>query len=321
MNTEAIEGEFREHGSTALAVREEIPEQSPALFGTSDPVEVIQKAVRVADALKAVVVSKKLVSNISGKEYPQVEAWLTLAAMLRITTVCEWTRRVENGWEARVYVRDSQGNTIGAAESQCLGNERSKKGWEDYALRSMAATRATSKALRSVLAFVMVLAGFEATPAEEVPTDKPDPKPAVSKPRGKTLAEAQREAYLAWLSSRGLPDSPASETDFRVWARGKTPSQVLEALAAEAPRAEPAPVEHADPPDDDPDELEREWQRRHKRLLALHRELGHDDKARHDFYLSQTRKLSSNELTLAETNALIGILETRKAAREMGAPA
>ena len=40
---------------------------------------------------------------------------------------------------------------------------------DDYALRSMAQTRATSKALRQPLGFVMSLAGFDPTPAEEMP--------------------------------------------------------------------------------------------------------------------------------------------------------
>ena len=42
---------------------------------------------------------------------------------------------------------------------------------DDYALRSMAQTRATSKALRQPLGFVITLAGFDPTPAEEMPHD------------------------------------------------------------------------------------------------------------------------------------------------------
>src|SRR5579884_3814536 len=100
MNAEAIEAEFTETGS-ALAVPVAQPPESAALFGTTDPVEVIEKAARVADALKAVVVAKGLVKNIQGREYPQVEAWQTLAAMLRLTSFTEWTRECEGGWEAR----------------------------------------------------------------------------------------------------------------------------------------------------------------------------------------------------------------------------
>ena len=52
----------------------------------------------------------------------------------------------------------------------------------DYARRSMAATRATSKACRLAFSWVMVLAGFQPTPAEEmigiVEERKPEPPPA-----------------------------------------------------------------------------------------------------------------------------------------------
>lgn len=171
MNTEVIEGELMDeqvekHG--ALAVRHEAP--PPSLFNTDEPVEVIAKATKVADALKAVVVSKKLVANIKGKEYPLVEAWITLAAMLNVNAVTEWTRKTENGWEARVVVRNNAGLDIAAAESQCTRDERDWKNRDDYALRSMAQTRATSKALRSKLGFIMTLAGYQATPAEEMPS-------------------------------------------------------------------------------------------------------------------------------------------------------
>lgn len=179
MSDDAVDAVFVEQPGSALAVREEPQTQAPALFGTTDPVEVVQNAVRVADALKDVIVKKKLVSNIQGREYPLVEGWQTLAAMLRLTTVCEWTRRIEEGegWEARVIVRDTSGSVIGAAEAQCTRGERTWKSRDDYALRSMAQTRATSKALRSVLGFIMVLAGYQATPAEEMPPADPPPNP------------------------------------------------------------------------------------------------------------------------------------------------
>ena len=51
----------------------------------------------------------------------------------------------------------------------CSRGERTWAKRDDYALRSMAQTRAISKAMRGPLGFVMTLAGFEATPLEEMP--------------------------------------------------------------------------------------------------------------------------------------------------------
>jgi hypothetical protein len=57
---------------------------------------------------------------------------------------------------------------ISAAESICTRSERTWKERDEYAIKSMAQTRACAKALRNVLAWVAVLAGFEGTPAEEI---------------------------------------------------------------------------------------------------------------------------------------------------------
>lgn len=213
MPEEVIEAEFKEQPG-ALAVREEPPQASIALFGTDDPVDIIGKAVRVADALKNVLVQKKLIKKIRDKDYPIVEAWQTLAVMLGITPVCEWSRPLPDGWEARVVVRSRNGMEIGAAEAQCTRSEAMWKTRDDFALRSMAQTRATAKSLRSVLGFVMVLAGYQATPAEEMPDDPPANRPpsrteapvstnhensstaAPDKPEGPRVGQI-REAFLA----------------------------------------------------------------------------------------------------------------------------
>ena len=44
---------------------------------------------------------------------------------------------------------------------------------DEYAVRSMAQTRAASKALRMPLGFVMTLGGYEATPEGEMPRESP----------------------------------------------------------------------------------------------------------------------------------------------------
>ena len=146
------------------------PVQHGSLFRTDDPVLVIQRASETADALAGVLRKQNLISNIRGKEHVRVEGWTLLGTMLGVYPVCEWTRPLENGsgWEARVVARTLAGQEVGAAEAQCDRSENTWKSRDDYALRSMAQTRATSKALRQPLGFVVSLAGFEATPAEEM---------------------------------------------------------------------------------------------------------------------------------------------------------
>lgn len=202
MSGDAIEASFVEEKGAALAIREE---SAPVgIFQVDDPVDVIERATRVADALKRVVVAKKLVSNIQGKEYPLAEAWTTLAAMLNLDVICEWTRRIEGGWEARVVVRRN-GLDVGAAEAQCTHEERMWKSREDYALRSMAQTRATSKAIRAKLGFVMTLAGYNATPAEEIPADDEQPRPPAAPPAEDEHARGVK-ALMALCSKHKVDD-------------------------------------------------------------------------------------------------------------------
>ena len=159
--------------TTAVVVSEPV---TPALFGTTEPVEIVAKARDVANALKDVIRSQGLISNIQGKEYVRVEGWTLLGTMLGVFPVNVWTKEKEDGWEARVEARNMQGVVLGAAEAECTRSEKTWSGRDSYALRSMAQTRATSKALRMPLGFVVTLAGFEATPAEEMTFANDAPK-------------------------------------------------------------------------------------------------------------------------------------------------
>lgn len=160
-----VEAEIVEEGNLPAVV-----EPAPVnLFRTEDPAEVIQRATAIAEQLKDVLVKQNLISNIKGREHVRVEGWTLLGTMLGVFPVLEYTRKIEDGWEARVEARTLSGAVVGAAEAECLRSESTWKSRDDYALRSMAQTRATSKALRQPLGFVVSLAGFDPTPAEEMP--------------------------------------------------------------------------------------------------------------------------------------------------------
>src|SRR3990167_9538158 len=117
---------------------------SISLFNTSDPIKVVEQASAVAGALATVIDKQKLYSNIQGRKYVKVEGWTLLGSMLGVFPVCVWTRPTDDGWEARVEARTRTGAVVGAAEAQCTRSEKTWSGRDDYALRSMAQTRATS---------------------------------------------------------------------------------------------------------------------------------------------------------------------------------
>jgi len=177
---ETVEAEATEIVGNALELAQPAPVN---LFRTEDPAEVIRRATSVATQLAQVIEAQELFKQIGKKKHVLVEGWTLLGTMLGVFPVCEWTRKTEDGWEARVEARTLAGAVVGAAEAECLRSESLWKNRDDYALRSMAQTRATSKALRQPLGFIVTLSGFSATPAEEVPTEPTDRRVEKPKPR------------------------------------------------------------------------------------------------------------------------------------------
>jgi hypothetical protein len=210
MTEHVIDAEVIDDHGTDLAVT--TPAASATLFRTDDPVEVVERASRVADALKGVLDRQGLTATIGGKRHVLVEGWTTLGAMVGVTAVPVHTAPLDGdapsgktfGYEARVEARTLDGRVIGAADAMCTRAESRWRSADDYAIRSMAQTRATSKALRGPLGFVVTLAGYVATPAEEIPVD-PAPTPA---PTGPPVTAEQvaliREAYatLGWTPQK-----------------------------------------------------------------------------------------------------------------------
>lgn len=144
--------------------------------------------------LAKLIKEKGLSSNIQGKQFVNVEGWqfagASLGLMPIITETIDLTRRgtepgqVEIKYMAKCEVRNiNTGQLVATGVAICSNFEHSKKRFDEYAILSMAQTRAIGKAYRNLLAWLMKAAGFEATPAEEmdfaVDTPKKPSKPVV----------------------------------------------------------------------------------------------------------------------------------------------
>lgn len=140
------------------------------LFRTDDPAEALVRAKATATALADCIRGTKMVVSVQGKDYLTVEAWQTLGSQVGVTPVIVSTRKLTDpdGWEARCEARTFDGRTLGAADSMCLRDESRWKDADEFEVRSMAQTRAMSRALSSVLRFIPTLAGMGGTPAEEM---------------------------------------------------------------------------------------------------------------------------------------------------------
>lgn len=187
------------------------PVATPAtLFRTDDPTLVLKRAEEVANALAPVIRKAGLVSQISGKDYLTVEAWQTLGAQVGVTPVIVSTTRIEQGWEARCEARTLDGRVVGAADSMCLTSEERWEDSADFEVRSMAQTRAMSRALASVLRFIPTLAGFAGTPAEEMQ--------GVRQQHGKTRPSDKQVAFIAQLA-KGLGANEADQDLIRDYCK------------------------------------------------------------------------------------------------------
>lgn len=99
-------------------------------------------------------------------------------------------------WEARVEIRTPSTIVVGAAEAMVSRAEETWSQRDDYALRSMAETRAESRAWRKAMGWIVHLAGYNPTPAEEMGhTPGADTSPA-GPPFGPKLDADQREAVM-----------------------------------------------------------------------------------------------------------------------------
>lgn len=230
-----------------------------------DPAKVLADAKRACTALMEVVSQKKKPVIMNGEQYLEFEDWQTVAKFYGVTAKVTETKIIHignvMGFEATAEaIRMSDGLAISAATAMCLNDEdkwstRAKYEYVQgnrvkvgdvavplFQLRSMAQTRACAKALRNVLAWVVVLAGFKPTPAEEMSgMETPPPvkitpvvtkppvqeapqddsehiwngqPPADQKPRGPVISDPQRKRLYAIAMGAGM-----SKETFHTWIK------------------------------------------------------------------------------------------------------
>src|SRR5882762_1146733 len=198
-----IRGSNHEDPMTSEAlvpIVEESPRVELGVIRADGPKELLKVASEAADALASVIASKKLFSTISGRQYVRVEGWTTLATMMGCLPREVSVSRDEKGtYTATVeLVRMGDQAVLTRASAECGMDEPTWAKRADYARRSMAVTRATSKACRIAFSWVMVLAGYEATPSEEIPeqerggTSTAPPKGAAASPGAEPASPPHR---------------------------------------------------------------------------------------------------------------------------------
>jgi hypothetical protein len=231
------------------------------------PAIVLDEAREAARVLRDVISQKDKPVIFNGQQYLEFEDWQTVGRFYGVTARVRETRLIHIGegdsmiigYEAAAdAVLVSSGQIISAGEAMCLNDEekwstRPKYEWQTneetgrrqrvkigeervplFQLRSMAQTRACAKALRNVLSWVVVLAGYRPTPAEEMTgnessgeedpspskttrprmpeskkTPVPVPPPAPKSGNGGTdvvISDGQRKRFFAIWKGTGVPE-------------------------------------------------------------------------------------------------------------------
>ena len=127
----------------------------------------------MAKVLKAHIVQNKLYTEIQAKNYAHVEGWQFAGSMLgifpRIESVENLSSPKELKWSSETHLIDRKTDkVISKGFAVCSNLENKRKNADEYVILSMAQTRSIGKAYRNVIGWVMKLAGYEATPAEDM---------------------------------------------------------------------------------------------------------------------------------------------------------
>jgi len=159
----------------------------------SDPAEVVARGNSTAKACKAIILQNTML--LQGKRWIKAEGWQALAAACGYSPRIDVVEELANGDIRAVcsLIRLSDGEVVASAEGYIGTDEPTWKSRLRYAKRAMAQTRATSRACRSALAWIIPLldAGLETTPAEEV-----EHLAITSKPSAPVVVEAAPKAEL-----------------------------------------------------------------------------------------------------------------------------
>lgn len=191
-------------------------------FFDATPEEQVVQATKIANVLSSVIEQQGLFSLISGKKYIKAEGWQTLGTFLGVVPREKHVNRLADGsYEAYVdIVKFRDGTVVGGGSAICSRKEKRWLNADEYAIRSMAITRATGKAFRVGFSWIVTLAGYQPTPEEEIPQEKPSKKePQVVVYDAND--EEQVKALTELLTKREIPSAHWDEISTRLNGRPK----------------------------------------------------------------------------------------------------
>lgn len=167
--------------------------------------------------LKKFIVSQNLYTPIQGKNYVNVEGWQFAGGSMGLVAVVDscvkLDRPDEVAYEAVVVVYSGE-KIVSRGFAICSSKESKKAKFDEYAVASMAQTRAVGKAYRLLLGFLMKMAGYEGTPTEEMEqmvTVRGTDTPAFCQDCGKQMEMVTRGANKGVFKCKGKGGAPGTK--------------------------------------------------------------------------------------------------------------
>lgn len=192
--------------------------------------ETMHLAVDLAKFIK----ENRLYQNIQGKEYVNVEGWQYAGSRLGILPVVDHVINISTNdeikYQAKVNLLDLRSQqVVGAGFAICSNREQGKKYYQEFAIASMAQTRAIGKAYRNILAWIIRAAGYEPTPAEEMDYSGNEP----AKVEQRQVEPTEKKATMKAASTKEA-EAPAAvaepETAGVKYASAKQKEEIIRLL-------------------------------------------------------------------------------------------
>lgn len=171
-----------------------------------------------ATNLKDLIVQNELYTNIKGKNYVNVEGWQIAGAFTGVFPLVEKVEDLSDGtkykYRAEVTLRDKDNNIVGSGTAICTNKEAGKNSFDEYAVASMAQTRAVGKAFRMKIGWLLKIAGYETTPAEEM--DAVREAEVVQKKKLDDMRGPMTDAQRAWLMKYYMEKEGKTEVQAKI---------------------------------------------------------------------------------------------------------
>lgn len=145
---------------------------------------------QMAVVLREHIQKNDLSVTIANRNYVMVEGWQFAGGLMGLNPrIVEVKELGPNRWMATAEITNRAGRVLATGYALCSKAEAKKASFDEYAILSMAQTRAIGKAYRNLVGWVVKMAGFESTPAEESSGIANQPTPGAKPNTAPTIQE------------------------------------------------------------------------------------------------------------------------------------